>query len=595
MEKKDGELRQLRMEHHVMNLLESFQAIHSTLELEEVLKKIIHFALNIADTAGAGYIQLYDETSNKLVVKTSVGFKEHIQQFRVNMGESITGKVFRDGNGKLLTTRSEIYNQMGDLNRKNFDLIDGAHDNNRNIKSMLSVPVSLGKERIGVMTIHCFEIEDGLNETDLLLLKSFAFQAATAIHNARLHTEVQQSLMELKETNVLLEKQTEIHNRLTRLSVLNKGLTTLMTEMNKMMDRNNFYIDYLEGNHFPQYNKHFNGRPDDLFLLFAHKTNPAYASIQDAESTLDCYVYPIRSGSIFLGCLIVEGDSPLSQLDRLIVEQGAPILSLEIMKSRSQTEMMYKKTYEAYQQFLKMKNSRQAESAAKRLGIHHHSFLLTAIIELDGNEDFLSLENNALIFLTSLKKKMAMKNGILFSYNNKIIFFCSSQDAALEARMTRNIESSLTWWNERFSVTARAGISTGHYYPGQAEENHSKAEKALLHLKTQNKEGMLHYRDIGISRLFLHHSQEEIHSFLRETLSSLWEDESQELLYTLLVYIQNNRAMTVTARELHIHTNTLYNRLRKIEKVLDLDFNCYEDYLRMQLAVYLYKNFVESS
>jgi sugar diacid utilization regulator len=184
----------------------------------------------------------------------------------------------------------------------------------------------------------------------------------------------------------------------------------------------------------------------------------------------------------------------------------------------------------------------------------------------------------------------------LFSYNNKIIFFGSSQDPASETSIMKHIESSLTWWNEHFAVTARAGISTGNYYPGQAEENHSKAEKALLHLKTQNKEGLLHYKDIGISRLFLHHSQEEIHSFLRESFGSLWEKkENEELLDTLFAYIQNNRSMGVTAKQLHIHTNTLYNRLRKIEEMLGLDFNQYEDDLHMQLAVYLYQTFVERS
>ena len=607
MERKESLLQQLSIEnqkaqYHVMNLMESFQAMNSTLKLDEVLKKIMHFALKIVETAEAGYIQMYDEHSNKLIIKTYIGFNENINFLKINIGESITGKVFRDGYVRLITSKEKIYDNMSDLSKENLNILNKAHPNSQTIKSILAVPVSFGTKRIGVMTFHCFDIEDGLSETDLLLLQSFASQAAIALHNAQLHTEVQKSLDEvthlsqrLKETNALLEKQTEIHNHLTKLSVQNKGLKAIIIEMNKLMERNFIYADYLEGNYVPQPIKHFTERIDDIFFFFTNKIEPAYVSICDTIH-IDCYIYPIRSGSVFLGCLIVEGSAPLSQLDKLIIEQGAPILSLEIMKLRSQTEIMYKKTYETYQQFLKVKNPQQAEIAAKELGIDNHYFLQTALIELDGNVDLRSLENDALLLLKHLKEKITLENSLLFSYNNKITFFSSARDAVSEAYITKIIENSIKWWNERFTVVARAGISTGHYYPGQAEENHVKAEKALLHLKNQKKKGVLHYRDIGISILFLNHSPEEIHSFLRETLSVLWtsQEKKDELLHTLFAYIQNNRSMTSTAKELHIHTNTLYHRIKKIEDILDMDFSHYEDYLKVQLAVYLYKTFFGS-
>jgi sugar diacid utilization regulator len=605
MERKEGLLQQIgfdnqKAQYHVINLIESFRAMNSTLELDEVLKKIMHFALNIVETAEAGYIQMYDEPSDKLIIKAYVGFNKNISLFKVNIGESITGKVFRDGCVRLITTRKEIYESMGDLSKENFDCIDKAHYKNEHIKSILSVPVSFGTKRIGVMTLHCFDVEDGLSETDILLLQSFASQAAIALHNANLHTEVQKTLDEvthlsqrLKETNAMLEKRTDIHNLLTGLSVQKKGLSAIILEMNKLMDIDFVYADYLEGTIVPKRDKNLAKSLDDLFFLFTNKTKAAYVSICDKAQN-DYYIYPIRSGSIFLGCLIAEGSSPLSQIDSLIIEQGAPILSLEIMKLRSQTEIMYKKTYETYQQFLKIKNPQQAEIAAKELGIHHHYFLQTALIELDGNVDLHSLENDALLLLTHLKEKITVENSLLFSYNNKITFFSSTRNVVHEDYFTEVIESSIKWWNEQFTVIARGGISTGYYHFGQAEENHLKAEKALLHLKKQKKKGIVHYRNIGISSLFLHHPPEEIDSFLRETFSRLWtgQEKNDELLHTLFTYIQNNRSMNSTAKELHIHANTLYHRIKKIEDILGMDFNNYEDYLKIQLAVYLYNTFL---
>ncbi|WP_227939518.1 helix-turn-helix domain-containing protein [Alkalihalobacillus deserti] len=608
MEGNEVFLKQLSLENqkaldHVMNLMESFRAMNSTLELDEVLKKIMHYALNIVETAEAGYIQMLDETSNKLIIKAYVGFNHNISFFKVNVGESITGKVFRDGCVRLITSREEIYNSMGDLSRENFEFIEKAHYNNENIKSILTVPVSFGTNRIGVMTLHCFDIEDGISEIDLHLLQSFASQAAIALYNAKLHTEVQKTLLEathlsqrLKETNTLLEKRTNIHNLLTGLSVQNRGLNAIILEMNTLMKRKFVYVDYLEGTFSPKHDKHFAESLDDIFFLFRTKTKPAYVSIYDTVS-IDCYIYPVRSGSILLGCLIVEGNARLSQLDHLIIEQGAPILSLEIMKLRSQTEIMYKKTYETYQQFLKIKNPKQAEIVAEELGIHNHSFLLTALIELDGNIDLHSLENEALLLLAHLKEKMPLKNSLLFSYNNKITIFSSVQNANQEALWKEIIESGIKWWNERYTVVARGGISTGYYYHGQAEENHLKAEKALLYLRKQKEKGIIHYKKIGISSFFLDRSPAEIDAFLRETFSQLWTDQEKndELIHTLFTYIQNNRSMTFTAKELHIHTNTLYHRIKKIEDILDLDFNHYEDYLKVQLGFYLFKTFLEHS
>ena len=149
---------------------------------------------------------------------------------------------------------------MTDLSEENLDTIDKANLNAQHIKSILSVPISFGLNRIGVMTLHCFDMEDRLKENDLLLLQSFASQAAIAIHNAKLHTEMQRSLEEvthlskkLQEANALLAKRTDIHNLLTRLSLQNKGLDGIIREMNKLTEKKLVYADYLEGSCYPEH------------------------------------------------------------------------------------------------------------------------------------------------------------------------------------------------------------------------------------------------------------------------------------------------------------------------------------------------------
>lgn len=589
----------LKIQHDMNILMESFHVITSTLELDDVLKKIMQHAGAIFRSTDAGYIQLFDEHSKKLIVKSYVGFNDHIRFFQVSVGESIVGKVFRDGSVRLLGSTKEIYDSMADLSEENFNILHAAGASERTIKSLLAVPIMFGEKRIGVMTLHRFDREELPSERDLLLLQSFASHVAVAIHNAQLHEEVQKNLGEvthlltkLEETNGLLLQRTEIHNHLTRLSIENRGLESIITEMNHLMEKTIIYADYLEGKCYPIDNLPFEKVIADLFVLFRTKTKPAYASISD-HVDLSCYVHPIRSGPVFLGCLIVEGDSPLSMTDRLIIEQGAPILTLEVMKSRSRTDILYRKTFEKYHEFLKMKNPLQAEMAGKELGIDTQSFIQTAIIELSGNSDPHALENDTRSLLTRLNQILPVENSLLLSYNNKIIICSTANHDREQSKLSEMIKDSIEWWNKRFTVVARAGVSIGLYYPGQAEENHNKAEQALLHLKKQKKKGVFHFHEIGIGRLFLHHHSSEIESFLAETFSLLWTDQEKykELLYTLINYVHNNASMAVTAKGLHIHPNTLYHRIKKIEDILEVDFDNYEDYLKVQLAVYLYHNF----
>ncbi len=589
----------LEIEHDMENLIESFHVITSTLELDDVLKKIMHYAIAIFRSTDAGFIQLFDEQSKKLIVKSYVGFNDKVRSFQVSTGESIVGKVFRDGSARLIETTKEIYDSMADLSEENFNILQSSVAAGKTIKSLLSVPIMFGDKRIGVMTLHRFDREELPSERAILLFQGFASHVAVAIHNAQLHEEVQKNLdevthllSELEETNKRLLQRTEIHNHLTRLSIENRGLKSIIIEMNHLMEKTITYADYLEGKCYPADNLSFEKVLADLFLLFLNKTKPAHVSISD-HIDLSCHVHPIRSGSVFLGCLIIEGDGPLSIRDRLIVEQGAPILTLEIMKIRSRTDILYRKTFEQYHEFLKIKNPLQAEMAAKEIGIDTQTFIQTVIIELSGNSDPHALENDTRSLLTRLNRILPVENSLLLNYNNKIIIFSTTNQDREQSRLSEMIKDNIEWWNKRFTVVAQAGISTGLYYPGQAEENHNKAEQALLHLKKQNKKGVFHFREMGIGRLFLHHQSNEIESFLAETFSLLWTDQEKykELLYTLISYVHNNGSIAVTAKGLHIHPNTLYHRIKKIEDILKVDFDNYEDYLKVQLAVYLNNSF----
>ena len=102
----------LKVQRDMEILIESFRVITSTLELDDVLKKIMHYAIAIFRSTDAGFIQLFDESSKKLIVKAYAGFDDQIRSIQASIGESIVGKVFRDGSVRLIGTTNEIYDSI---------------------------------------------------------------------------------------------------------------------------------------------------------------------------------------------------------------------------------------------------------------------------------------------------------------------------------------------------------------------------------------------------------------------------------------------------------------------------------------------------
>lgn len=134
-------------------------------------------------------------------------------------------------------------------------------------------------------------------------------------------------------------------------------------------------------------------------------------------------------------------------------------------------------------------------------------------------------------------------------------------------------------------------IGIGSLYLGldHIAKSYNEADKALSFLITRQRWGIMHYQEIGVNRLFIHQTQEELLSFVNEVFQPLRNEKTKHQLLeeTLLVYIEQNGSVGETAKQLHIHVNTLYQRLRKIEEKLTISFQNAEDVLKLQLACYL--------
>jgi sugar diacid utilization regulator len=132
------------------------------------------------------------------------------------------------------------------------------------------------------------------------------------------------------------------------------------------------------------------------------------------------------------------------------------------------------------------------------------------------------------------------------------------------------------------------GIGRLHYSVAEICRSFQEARQALsLGRFRQPENGITSYEELGVLKLLSHIRTEELDDFAQDTLEALITYDSHndtELLRTLEIYFQENESLPLAAEKLFIHANTLRNRLKKIESILDVELNQADVRVRFYVA-----------
>jgi sugar diacid utilization regulator len=579
-------------------LIEGIRSITASLDLDELLTKIITNTRTVIPGGDACYLQLYNTETGLLVTKASTALNDNIQSFKTKIGESITGKTFQDGRPKIYHSSEEIYKDMDNISFKNFHHLHDALMGNNKPNALMCTPVSIGDKRIGVMTIHVYK-QRKLTNRDLHLLEGFAGQAAIAIQNAQLYTEVKKRLGEvtvlseqLKEKNELLLKGNQIHDTLTRLSLQNQGVESIVTELDQMMISSTSFVDFLEGEFYPKPSDHSPAfSMDEISIIFSKRQKPVFVETSDGQNY---YIYPLINRTVFLGCLIVSHKGvPLTRMDQISIEQGGSALTLELVKKHTLAEVYYKKTHDYFNELLHNHDPDILSAKGKELGLNMSQFLFVSLFKISQSRDLQQLESDIYRLVTKIKKALQRYNILIYGFYNKATLLVSISSPSEIRRISEIIHTIVGNWETNDDSYLHAGVGNPYQGTENITVSHDEANKALSYLSTQKWKKCIQYNEIGVNRLFLNQSKKEIEAFLNEILGPLQLNtvKTSDLEETLYTYIAYNKSATQTAEKLHIHINTLYQRLKKIENLLKLDLNDPKDILQIQLACHLKDNF----
>ncbi|MGM0899538.1 MAG: helix-turn-helix domain-containing protein [Bacillota bacterium] len=565
-------------------LIEGTQNITSLLDLDELLAKILDNVAVVIPGANTSAFWIYDPALDRLVCKAYRGWKSEITLVKYKIGESVTGKTYRDGKARIYHSFRKANEAMRGTSKKNLELITAAFHDGR-VKAAVIVPVKFHNEIRGVLSIHQDEQARKLTDWDLKLLEGLTAQIAIAIENARLFTEITRK-------NQVLVTRNEVHSTLTKLSLQNKGVGSITKELNRMIKSSVVFVDLLAEEFYPKREKRY-FTFDELSKILSERNQPVYIDLSEGEDK-SFYIYPIFVGNACSACLVVTGDLPLKQLDHMILERGGVFLALELAKRNSVTEVFYKKTHDYYYDLLSNEDPSFLNKQGLDFGIELDKHLFTVIIEFSKFHDLQVLESKVHHFVWTIKQKLSNARKLLFGNHNKVILLFSIDDSSNKPIIIDQLESIIKAWQESERIHLFAGV--GRIYKGihSINKTHNEATKALSYLLSCETPGVIDYAEIGVNRLFINHSQDELSQFVEEIFSPLNAPKLQnvELEKTLSIYIRSNRSATKTAEKLHIHINTLYQRIKKIEEILDVSLNDSEAMLKIQLACHLRETYV---
>ncbi|MBU9889884.1 MAG: GAF domain-containing protein, partial [Candidatus Omnitrophica bacterium] len=184
---------------NLQKILRLNSILNSTLELDRLLAVIMKTSAEVMRTEVASLL-LIDEETKELVFRVALGGKGSAleERFRVKMGEGIAGTVAK--NGKPLVINNA---QRDPRFAKRFDASTGFIT-----RAILCVPLQAKGKVIGVLQAINPLRREGFCLSDLDLFETFAHQAAIAIENAKLHTEIVRQEIGAHMANALRPRQT---------------------------------------------------------------------------------------------------------------------------------------------------------------------------------------------------------------------------------------------------------------------------------------------------------------------------------------------------------------------------------------------------
>lgn len=571
--------RRRRREAELIALFDTAGEIAALQDLDAVLQAIVRRARRLIGTDVA-YLTLKDADAGDTYMRVTDGsVAASFQRLRLPLGAGLGGLVAQTA------TPFSTPNYPADPQFQHTSEIDSAVSE-EGLIAILGVPLRLGSTVIGVL-MAANRSERPFARDEVTLLASLAAHAAVAIDNARLLQETRAALDELNSANRLVrahsasvERAAAAHDRLADLVLRGGGVEDVAAAVSDVLGGALLVLDaggrVLAATGAPDGSAPA-GWPEDAVLAEATAASRASGRAVHAG---DCVVAAVAAGSEQLGALVLSGVPELAGADQRILERAALVTALLLLFRRSAADAEARVRGELLGDLLAAprRDPDGLRERGRRLGVDLDAPHTVVVLDA-GDLPRQRVASFATRFATE-------RHGLAGSHSGRVAMVLPQRDPAVAARaVAQGLEHGLG-----SPVTAGAGG------PGQGPEGvaaaHAEAVhclEAMLAIGRRGTGGGM--ADLGFLGLVLGESR-DAGGFVRRTIGPLLDYDARrgtELLGTVEQYFAHGGSLARTREVLHVHVNTVAQRLERIGRLLGEDWNAPDRALEVQLALKLHR------
>lgn len=178
----------------ISTLLAVSKAVASVVRVRDLLPAIEGTLAQTLQAAEAGALLVFDEGTSMLTVGSSFGYETSaLHQTSLQVGESMSGKVFKSGKPKLWATPEEAAAGMASMKSHNRAYFREASGGLEHPKSAIGVPLMYRGEKLGVLTLETLRKESGFSIADLPFLQALAELMVIHVNQIRLLQRTEQT------------------------------------------------------------------------------------------------------------------------------------------------------------------------------------------------------------------------------------------------------------------------------------------------------------------------------------------------------------------------------------------------------------------
>jgi len=559
-----------RRETELSALYETAGDLASLTDVDAVLEAIVHRARQLLQSDVA-YLSLNDEERGDTYMRVTEGIlAASFREVRLPMGAGLGGLVAQTA------TPYSTPDYFNDDRFRHTRGIDSAVAE-EGLTSILGVPLLLGKQVLGVLyaanrTVRPFSREE------VALLVSLAAHAAIAIDNARLLAETQAALIELETASELLKRHTagveraaDAHDRLSRIVLQGGGVEDVVREVHEVLGGDVVVLD-----------------TSGAVLAGTSPGSPTKAEWRTCEQALEknrtveadgVCASPVAAGADRLAAFMLRRHDRLEDGDLRIVERAALVTALLLLFRRSVAEAEGRVRGELLEDLLSGadRDPETLRERARLLDADLEQPHAVVVAELVGDRARLS---QAAAYVAGVN------GGFAAVRDGQLVVILPGLEPKQAAAV---VDEGLRPMSQGPATAGAAGPAAGQAEIVAAYAEAARCLDALLSLGRQG--DVATAADLGFVGLLLG-SGASADEFVRSVLGPVVDYDASrktKLVGTLEAYFRAGGNLTRTGSELHVHVNTVTQRLERVGRLLGEDWQEPERQLEVQMALRLHR------